>query len=52
MLSGQTFTKTFDQPGVYRYVCTPHERNGMIGTVIVKAALVPTRVASTSHGKH
>lgn len=52
MLSGQTFTKTFDQPGVYRYVCTQHERNGMIGTVIVKAAMVPARVASTSHGKH
>jgi nitrite reductase (NO-forming) len=51
MLSGQSFTKTFDQPGIYRYVCTQHERNGMIGTVIVKGAMVPVRIASTHHEK-
>lgn len=36
MQPGQSYTRVFTQPGVYRYVCTQHERNGMIGTVIVK----------------
>lgn len=33
---GQVFTRVFTVPGVYRYVCTLHEGNGMKGTVIVK----------------
>jgi copper-containing nitrite reductase len=33
---GQIFTRVFTVPGVYRYVCTLHEGNGMKGTVIVK----------------
>ncbi|MCL9817244.1 halocyanin domain-containing protein [Natronocalculus amylovorans] len=32
---GATFTHTFDEPGVYRYVCTPHEHQGMVGAVDV-----------------
>jgi plastocyanin len=32
---GQSFSYTFDQPGVYRYYCRPHENAGMIGTVLV-----------------
>lgn len=32
---GQTFRYTFTEPGVYRYVCLPHEGRGMLGTVIV-----------------
>ncbi|HZR97217.1 MAG TPA: plastocyanin/azurin family copper-binding protein [Chloroflexota bacterium] len=32
---GETFSYTFDQPGVYRYYCRPHENSGMIGTVVV-----------------
>lgn len=32
---GQSFRYTFRKPGVYRYVCLPHERAGMLGTVIV-----------------
>ena len=28
-------TLTFDQPGVYVYVCTPHASMGMIGIVVV-----------------
>jgi plastocyanin len=32
---GQTFSYTFNQPGVYRYYCKPHESAGMIGTVLV-----------------
>lgn len=39
--SGQSFTYVFSVPGVYHYVCTQHEHNGMLGTVIVK----PTRRA-------
>ena len=34
---GQTFAHRFTVPGVYRYVCTLHESNGMKGVVIVKA---------------
>ncbi len=33
--SGQSFRYTFSEPGVYRYVCLPHERSLMLGTVIV-----------------
>ncbi len=32
---GQSFRYTFSKPGVYRYVCLPHERARMLGTVIV-----------------
>jgi plastocyanin len=33
---GQSFSKTFDKPGVYKYVCTLHEGAGMKGVIIVK----------------
>ena len=33
---GQVFTRVFTVPGVYRYVCTLHEGNGMKGMVVVK----------------
>jgi plastocyanin len=33
--SGESFSFTFDQSGVYPYVCTPHVEWGMIGTVVV-----------------
>lgn len=36
MQPGQTFARVFTAPGVYRYVCTLHEANGMKGVVIVK----------------
>jgi len=32
---GETFSHTFDEPGVYRYVCTPHRTQGMLGVVEV-----------------
>ena len=32
---GQSYSHTFNQPGVYRYYCKPHEDQGMIGTVLV-----------------
>jgi len=32
---GETFSYTFDEPGVYRYVCTPHQTQGMLGAVDV-----------------
>ncbi|WP_324761122.1 cupredoxin domain-containing protein [Haloarcula sp. GH36] len=32
---GETFEHTFETPGVYHYLCTPHESLGMIATVIV-----------------
>jgi plastocyanin len=36
MQPGQVFTRVFTVPGVYRYVCTLHEANGMKGMVVVK----------------
>ncbi len=32
---GQVFRHTFSEPGVYRYICLPHEGARMFGTVIV-----------------
>ena len=34
--AGQVWSYTFTVPGTYRYVCLPHEKKGMIGTVIVE----------------
>ncbi len=33
---GHNYQHTFTTPGIYRYVCTLHEAQGMIGEVIVK----------------
>ena len=33
---GQVWTYPFTVPGTYSYVCLPHERQGMIGTVVVQ----------------
>lgn len=33
---GITFDQTFNVPGVYRYFCILHERNDMVGEIIVK----------------
>ncbi len=35
VIRAQWFRYTFSEPGVYRYVCLPHEPAGMLGTVIV-----------------
>ena len=32
---GRSFRYSFSEPGVYRYVCLPHEQARMVGTVIV-----------------
>jgi plastocyanin len=31
-----SFSRTLDEPGTYRYVCIPHEGAGMVGTVVVE----------------
>ena len=31
----QTYTFTFDNPGTYELICTPHSAQGMIGTITV-----------------
>ena len=36
MQPGQSFARVFTAPGVYRYVCTLHEANGMKGVVMVR----------------
>jgi plastocyanin len=35
--AGQVYRQTFTVPGTYRYLCTHHEGEGMVGTVVVKA---------------
>ena len=35
---GASYKRTFNAPGVYKYVCTMHELGGMIGVVVVKPA--------------
>ncbi|WP_276252897.1 cupredoxin domain-containing protein [Halomontanus rarus] len=32
---GKTFEHTFEVPGTYHYVCVPHEKGGMVGTIVV-----------------
>lgn len=34
--AGEVWSYTFSVPGTYRYICLPHEKNGMLGTVIVE----------------
>lgn len=33
--AGHTFAHTFDNPGVYRYLCSPHKSLGMKGSIFV-----------------
>src|SRR5215472_4680730 len=33
---GQSYSRVFTEPGVYRYVCTLHEGSGMKGVVLVR----------------
>lgn len=35
MRSGDTFQHTFTVPGIYIYLCLPHDRMGMLGTIVV-----------------
>ena len=35
MKPGMTFDYTFTVPGTYKYLCLPHEKDGMIGFVTV-----------------
>ncbi|QLG26525.1 halocyanin [Halorarum halophilum] len=34
--NGQQFGHTFEVPGEYSYFCIPHEKGGMVGTIIVE----------------
>ncbi|MGH7986562.1 MAG: cupredoxin domain-containing protein [Candidatus Binataceae bacterium] len=33
---GMSYEHTFTVPGVYKYTCLPHEKDGMDGVVVVK----------------
>ncbi|MEA2597988.1 MAG: hypothetical protein QOF01_4457 [Thermomicrobiales bacterium] len=33
--SGQTFSHTFTTPGIYKFICKHHARQGMIGEIVV-----------------
>ncbi|NYT85181.1 plastocyanin/azurin family copper-binding protein [Pollutimonas harenae] len=35
LMPGESFSVTFDTPGVYDYYCVPHEHAGMVGRIIV-----------------
>ena len=35
MAPGATFEYTFKVPGVYKYTCVPHEKDGMVGEIVV-----------------
>jgi plastocyanin len=35
--AGEVWRRSFPTPGTYRYVCLPHEDEGMLGTLIVRA---------------
>ena len=37
---GQSYSRVFTEPGIYRYVCTLHEGSGMKGVVIVRPSSV------------
>jgi len=41
---GYTFSHTFEEPGTYEYVCTPHRAQGMSGRVRVEPKEVGARV--------
>lgn len=34
---GESWSRRFDVPGEYTYLCTPHESGGMIGSLTVEA---------------
>lgn len=36
LMPGESFSLTFDVPGVYDYFCIPHEQAGMVGRIVVK----------------
>lgn len=36
--AGDVYLRKFDVPGTYRYFCTHHESDGMLGTVTVRGA--------------
>jgi plastocyanin len=42
----QEFSQTFSKPGIYHYICGPHEHMGMVGTIIV---MDPNAEESSSH---
>lgn len=48
VLPERTYSRVFTTPGVYRYVCTLHEANGMKGTIIVRPRM--TEVATSGSG--
>lgn len=37
LTSGSEFSRVFDVPGEYRYICLPHEPQGMFGTIVVSS---------------
>lgn len=39
---GQTYSRVFDVPGIYHYVCTLHETSGMKGVIVVRGPQVLT----------
>lgn len=38
LMPGESFSVTFEIPGVYDYFCIPHEHAGMVGRIVVGTA--------------
>lgn len=50
LLPGESFTARFTLPGVYDYLCVPHEMAGMVGRLVVQP-LKPTDWTSRPDGE-
>ncbi|MBX0303645.1 plastocyanin/azurin family copper-binding protein [Haloarcula salinisoli] len=48
LFEGQTFEHTFEVPGEYPYFCIPHERGGMVGSVVVTGDRSTTETSSAT----
>jgi plastocyanin len=51
VLPEQLYSRVFTTPGIYRYVCTLHEANGMKGTIIVRPRATEVAAGGHSEGK-
>jgi len=50
---GQSYAHLFARPGVYRYICTLHEGNGMKGVIVVRPGTYVANVHSgTAPSRH
>lgn len=51
LMPGESFSMTFDVPGVYDYYCVPHEHAGMVGRIVVGSVDPSTTLYADTDGK-